>query len=120
VGTINVLNRLKLELNNKDYFTDTEYIVYLNENGLDETNTYDKLNMEKKLLQTVLAILEAVSNDIDKMRKVQTEFSTTDGAYNYLSKRINDLKDKIGSLPDAGSSANDGSGNITRLFGSRW
>ena len=94
-----VLERLKLELANKEYMTDTEYIVFIKENNLDETTTYDKATMQKELLLTVLDILEVVSNDVDIMRKVETEFSTTSDAYKYLEKRIAQIKDRIASLP---------------------
>ncbi len=33
-----VLDRLKLELNNKDYFNDEEYTIYLEENDLSATD----------------------------------------------------------------------------------
>ena len=36
------LERLKLELAHKDYFTDTEFRVFLEENGLDADYTYNK------------------------------------------------------------------------------
>ena len=94
-----VLDRLKLELANKEYMTDTEYIVFIKENNLDETTTYDKATMQKELLLTVLDILEVVSNDVDIMRKVETEFTTTSDAYKYLEKRIAQIKDRIASLP---------------------
>ena len=94
-----VLDRLKLELANKEYMTDNEYIVFLKENNLDEITTYDKTTMQKQLLLTVLDILEVVSNDVDIMRKVETEFTTTSDAYKYLEKRIAQIKDRIASLP---------------------
>ena len=94
-----VLERLKLELANKEYMTDDEYIVFIKENNLDETTTYDKATMQKQLLLTVLDILEVVSNDVDIMRKVETEFTTTSDAYKYLEKRIAQIKDRIASLP---------------------
>lgn len=94
-----VLDRLKLELANKSYFTDEEYQVFIEENDLTPTDTYDKATMQKELLLTVLDILEVVSNDVDIMRKVETEFSTTSDAYKYLEKRIAQIKDRIASLP---------------------
>lgn len=117
MATVKVLDRLKLELNNKDYFEDNEYIIYLNENNLNENDSYNKETMQKNLLLTVVAVLEAVSNDIDKMRKIQTEFETTDGAYTYLSKRIQDLKEKINIIPDTSDNETN---NVSKLFGSRW
>ena len=43
------LDRLKLELNNKEYFTEEEYSIFLNENGLDPIAKYDKSTMQRDL-----------------------------------------------------------------------
>ena len=99
---MNILERLKLELANKEYLTDDEYKVFLAENGFDViiNPEYDKATMQKQLLLTVLDILEVVSNDVDIMRKVETEFTTTSDAYKYLEKRIAQIKDRIAGIPD--------------------
>ncbi len=34
------------------------------------------------------------------MRKVETEFTTTSEAYKYLQERIQNIKDRIESIPD--------------------
>lgn len=98
-----VLERLKLELNNKEYLTDTEYTQFLKENGFDTAimPEYDKTSMQKALLLTVIDILEVVSNDVDIMRRVETEFTTTSDAYKHLQERIQNIKDRIASIPDA-------------------
>ena len=44
------LERLKLELAHKDYFTDTEFRVFLEENGLDADYTYNKAENQLELL----------------------------------------------------------------------
>ena len=36
-----------------------------------------------------------LANDIDKFRRVETEFVTTSAAYQYLQKRLNDLRAEI-------------------------
>lgn len=95
-----IIERLKLELANKEYFTDNEYQVFLNENDLIHTEIYNKATMQKSLLLTVLDILEVVSNDVDIMRKVETEFTTTSDAYKHLQSRISNVKDRIASIPD--------------------
>ena len=95
-----VLERLSLELANKEYLTQEEYIIFLHENGLDEIATYDKATMQKALLMTVIDILEVVSNDVDIMRRVETEFSTTSDAYKHLQERIQNIKDRIAAIPD--------------------
>ena len=95
-----VLDRLKMELSNKSYFPDEQYTQFLVENSLVPTNEYDKQTMQKPLLLTVLDILEAVSNDIDIMRSIETEFSNEGSAYKYIADRIQQVKDKIASIPD--------------------
>ena len=95
-----VLDRLKMELSNKSYFPDEQYNQFLTENSLTSTAEYDKQTMQKQLLLTVLDILEAVSNDIDIMRSIETEFSNEGSAYKYIADRIQQVKDKIASIPE--------------------
>ena len=95
-----VLDRLKMELSNQSYFPDEQYTQFLAENSLTSTDEYDKQTMQKQLLYTVLDILEAVSNDIDIMRSIETEFSNEGSAYKYIADRIQQVKDKIASIPD--------------------
>ena len=95
-----VLDRLKMELSNKQYFSDEQYIQFLAENSLTPTDEYNKPTMQKQLLYTVLDILEAVSNDIDVMRSIETEFSNEGSAYKYIADRIQQVKDKIASIPE--------------------
>src|SRR5574344_2823729 len=98
-----VLERLKLELNKQEYFADTEYTQFLTENGFDEiaiVTDYNKATMQRQLLMTVLDVLEAVSNDIDIMTSISTEFANIGQAYKYMETRIAQLKDKIASIPD--------------------
>lgn len=45
-----VLQRLKLELSNQEYFSDSEYTQFLNENNLDATDEYIKSDMQRPLL----------------------------------------------------------------------
>ena len=94
-----VLNRLKMELSNQQYFTDTEYIQFLTENNLTSTDEYVKSGMQKSLLLTVLDVLEAVANDVDMMKNITTEFGTEGAAYKYINDRIRQVKDKINEIP---------------------
>lgn len=96
-----VIERLILELSNKTYFTDTEYTTFLTENNLTDSDNYNKATMQKSLLYTVVDVLEAVSNNVDLLRRVETEFETTDAAYKHLQSRISDLKKRISTIPDA-------------------
>lgn len=94
------LDRLKMELANKEYFADELYTTWLSENGLVASDEYNKEMDQRKLLFTCLDVLESVSNDVDLMRKVETEFATTSQAYSYLEKRIAAIKDKIEEITD--------------------
>ena len=95
-----VLDRLKMELSNQAYFSDEQYIQFLTENSLVPTDEYNKPTMQKNLLYTVLDVLEAVTNDIDLMTGISTEFSNIGQAYEFLEARIQQVKDKIASIPD--------------------
>ena len=96
-----VLNRLKMELSNQEYFTDEQYIQFLTENNLSPTDEYDKPTMQKQLLFTVIDVLEAVTNDIDLMTGISTEFSDIGQAYQFLEARIGQVKDKIAAIPES-------------------
>lgn len=95
-----VIERLKLELSNKPYFTDTEYIQFLSENDLEPEEEYVKRDMQRELLLTVIDVLEAVANDIDIMRNITTEFANIGEAYQFIEMRIQQVKDKISAIPD--------------------
>ena len=107
------LERLKLELSNKSYYTDEEYSVFLNENNLVPTDTYNKVNNEIDLLKTVVNILETLSNDVDLMRKIDSkDITSIDQASLYLSKRITSIENKILDLEEK----KNGNSNTTILF----
>lgn len=95
------LERLKLELNNKEYFTDTEYITFLDENNLSPTEEYNKSNSQRDLLWTVVDILESVANDVDLMRRIETEFTTTSDAVKHINDRIERIKNRIQSIQNS-------------------
>ena len=95
-----VLDRLKMELSNQQYFSDEQYIQFLTENSLTQTDEYDKSTMQKSLLFTVVDVLEAVTNDIDLMTGISTEFSNIGQAYELLEARIQQVNDKIAAIPN--------------------
>ena len=97
---MNVLNRLKLELSNKEYFSGEQYTQFLTENSLSATEEYDKQTMQKALLLTVIDVLEVIANDTDIMQSISTEFTTVGAAYKYIEQRIGQIKDKIASIPE--------------------
>ena len=90
-----VLDRLRMELSNQQYFSDQQYIQFLTENSLVPTDEYNKPTMQKNLLYTVLDVLEAVTNDIDLMTGISTEFYNIGQAYEFLEERIQKVKNKI-------------------------
>ena len=98
--TVTVLDRLKIELNNKEYYSDDVLAMYLEENSLTSTTTYTKDTMQKQLLQTVYDIMQSLSNNVDLFRSVETEFSTVGDAYKYLKQRMDDIEVRILAIPD--------------------
>jgi len=92
------IERLKLELANKSYFTDDEYSIFLEENGLTPSETYNSAE-KLRLLETVLAIFESLQNNISLYCTIETEFSTTSSAYENIKTRIDELHKQIAQLP---------------------
>lgn len=93
------IDRLKLELSNQPYFTDEEYTQFLTENNIDANKDYIKDIHQYDLLQTVIDIFEAVSNDINVMRSISTSFASIGQAYEYIQNRIEQTKDKQAAIP---------------------
>ncbi len=100
MANVTNLDRLKIELSNKQYYEDTVLIMYLAENDLIDTGIYIKDTMQKQLLQTVYDIMQSLANNIDLFRSVETEFTTTGQAYQYLEKRMNDIEKRMLTIPD--------------------
>lgn len=111
------LSRLKLELSNKEYYTDEEYSVFLNENNLVPVDTYSKQENEIHLLNTVIAILETLANDTDMMRKIDSkDIMTIDQASKYLETRISNIRGKIIDIEESKTIS---TGNINPIFFTR-
>ncbi|EJT6153725.1 hypothetical protein N2W29_001800 [Clostridium perfringens] len=95
------LDRLKLELNNKDYYKNSEYTVFLEENNLKANDNYVKADNEINLLKTVVSVLETLANDTDLMRKIDNkDIMSIDQAYKFLEKRIYRINSKIIELQE--------------------
>lgn len=101
------LDRLKIELNQKPYYTDEIFKMYLAENDLDPDGEYNKAKDQRGLFGAVLDVLQSLANDIDLFRKTETEFVSTGEAYKYLQRRLDDVKNRISAIPDAGESRSD-------------
>ena len=81
-------DRLMVELNNREYYDKYTYERFLNENGLDPEETFDKNTDHAQLLETVYAILQTLLSNIDMYRKIETEFVTQGEASNALQNRL--------------------------------
>lgn len=99
---MNNLTRLTLELNNKNYFENSQeiYEQILAEHALDPLDEYEAANDRISLLESVYSILQMLSNDIDNYCKVETEFITKTAAYAYLQKRLSDIRKEIDRVKD--------------------
>lgn len=95
-----VLQRVKFELGNKPYYSDEEYELIIYENHLRPEKTYNKDTDQRNMLESVYAIMQTLANDIDIFRKIETEFATEDQAYKYLQLRLQDIQNRIDSLPN--------------------
>lgn len=112
------LERLKLELSNKNYYTDVEYSVFLQENDLVPTGTYSKQENEIHLLETVINILETLSNDVDLMRRIDNkDIVSISEAYKFLESRISNIKVKILEIKE---SKEENYSNIRPIFFTRY
>ena len=100
------LERLKLELGNRQYLEDHEFSILLQENNLFPTEIYVQTS-KKAILHTVLDVLNILANDIDNFRKLNTEFTTTTEAFSALSKRMIQVKNAIKSVDNVGTSKVD-------------
>lgn len=101
------LERLKVELNQKPYFSDEIFNMYLEENDLNPAEKYNKAKDQRGLFGAVLDVLQSLANDIDLFRKTETEFISTDEAYKYLQRRLDNIKNRIAAIPDEGESRSD-------------
>lgn len=110
-----VLDRVKLQLNFKPYYSDEGLNIFIYENSLDPDATYNKDTDEKNMLKVVYEVLDTLANDISMFRKIETEFATEDQAYKYLQQRLKDLKGRIDDIPDPVDPEENNS-NITFMF----
>ena len=95
-----VLQRVKFELGNKQYYSDLEYQLVIKENHLIPDAIYNKEKDQRNMLEAVYSILQTLCNDIDIYRKIETEFATEDLAYKYLQLRLQDIQVRIETLTD--------------------
>lgn len=91
-------DRLLVELNNRMYYDKYTYTRFLNENGLNAFDTFDKNTDHAQLLETVYSILQTLLSNIDMYRKIETEFVTTGEASNALQNRLKNLRVEINRI----------------------
>ena len=80
------------------YYEKREYERFLNENGLDAYETYDKNTDHAKLLETVYSILQTLLSNIDMYRKIETEFANQSEAATALQNRLKFLRSEINRI----------------------
>lgn len=111
--SITNLSRLLLALGNKQYLTEEQYSVLLEENGLTPLSNYTSSDQDKyALLKTQLDVLNTLANNIDLFRSVETEFANTSEAYTALFERIAKVEKEIASTTFYEAPANQ----ITYLY----
>jgi len=113
------LERFKFNINEKQYFSTPEkteqiYENLLEENGLDPAEDYDKSSDEIPMLEAVYSLLQMLANNIEIYCKVETEFATTTAAYQYLQKRLADLRAEIDRIK-LDTHYEDSEGNVSSL-----
>lgn len=113
-----VLERVKFELGNKPYYSDEEYSLIIYENHMNPEATYNKDTDQRNMLEAVYSIMQTLCNDLDVFKKIETEFATEDQAYKYLQLRLQDIQNRIDSIPDPEA---EESSNVSYLyFNRRW
>lgn len=91
-------DRLMVELNNRMYYEKEVYEKFLNENGLNAEDTFDKNTDHAQLLETVYSILQTLLSNIDMYRKIETEFVTSGQAATALQDRLKNLRAEINRI----------------------
>lgn len=106
------LERLKYDIQGIE-IDDTKLSIYLAENGLVATDTYntdDTANL-KGIYATALSILEGLANNPSMMRTVKLDDLTVSEFHESLMARINQLSDKVRQIK-----VNDTKGSNTFLL----
>ena len=108
-------------INEKEYFSTPEktkeiYEALLEENDLNTDEDYFKATDEIAMLEAVFSLMQMLANNIEIFCKVETEFATTTAAYQYLQKRLADLRSEIDRLK-RDTHYEDANGNVSSLVG---
>jgi len=90
------IERLKMETRSID-FPDNELSIYLQENGLNETDEYNpQSNANKKAIySTALQVLESLASDPQLMKSYKDDDISVTNFYENLMTKIDDLTRKV-------------------------
>ncbi|WDF52327.1 hypothetical protein PQ460_07935 [Paenibacillus sp. KACC 21273] len=93
------LERIKIEIGMS--IPDDQYSIYLEEEGLRPTDTYDSQSevFKRKLLMTTLSILNSIANNPSYMKNYKEDDITISMFAENLQNRIEQIERKIRMLP---------------------
>lgn len=108
--SITNLERLKMDIDGIT-IADSKLTIYLLENGLTPTDTYNTNNPTnlKGIYSTALNILEGLANNPSMMKSIKIDDMTVSEFHENLMKRIDQLDNKIRNISvtdDAGTNNN--------------
>lgn len=97
--TITNLERVKMEVGLT--MPDDHLSIYLEEEGLKSTDTYDSSSVvaKRKLLLTTLAILNSIANNPSYMKNYKEDDITISAFAENLQNRIDQIERKLRLLP---------------------
>lgn len=97
--TINNLERVKMEVGLT--MPDDQLAIYLEEEGLTSTDTYDSSSLvsKRKLLLITLTILNNVANNLSYMKNYKEDDITVSAFAENLQNRIDQIERKLTLLP---------------------
>lgn len=98
--------------------TPDESSVYLSENGLNASETYNATDKATtiKIYETALAILESIANQPQLMKNYTSDDQTVSQFHENLMARIDQLESKIRKMKSDESKAANSNGSFFMLF----
>ena len=111
---MNNMQRLLMEIKGIEY-SEAELSIYLSEYELEPLTAYvPTSNTNKKAIySTALSVLESVANNIDMMKNIKVDDMTVSEFHENLMKRIDQLENKIRTMP---MDSEDGSNTDSSIF----
>lgn len=98
--------------------TPDEISVYLSENGLNPTESYNATDkaQTRKVYETALSILESIANQPQLMKNYTSDDQTVSQFHENLLARIDQLENKIRKMKSEESKAANTNGSFFMLF----